>query len=153
MNAQGLLLFLHIASVVVWVGGMFFAYVCLRPAALELLEAPQRLRLWSGVFARFFTWVWPAVIIIAASGLAMFWQHGFRGAPKGWHLMLANGTVMIAIYIYVVTGPFAALKRAVTAEDWKAGGAALNRIRQMVATNLVLGFFTMAFATVGIAWL
>ncbi|HEY6898714.1 MAG TPA: hypothetical protein VI279_15765, partial [Rhodocyclaceae bacterium] len=66
MNLHPLFLFLHVASVVVWVGGMFFAYMCLRPAAVELLEPPQRLRLWLGVFDRFFRWVWLAVALILA---------------------------------------------------------------------------------------
>ncbi len=151
MNMQALLLFLHVVAVVAWVGGMFFAYVCLRPAA-AVLDLPQRLRLWHGVFARFFTWIWPAVIVIAASGLAMFWQHGFAGAPRGWHLMLASGTLMIAIYVYVATALFSRLGRAVEAADWQAGGAALGRIRQMVATNLVLGLLTIAFATIGVGF-
>ena len=150
MNMQGVLLLLHLSGVAAWLGGMFFAYFCLRPAAMELLEPPARLRLWRGVFSRFFAWVWWAVGLIAASGLIMFFQHGFANAPRGWHLMLASGTVMIAIYIYVATVPYRALVRAVDGEDWKAGAAALNRIRQMVATNLILGLLTMAFATLGI---
>ena len=149
MNSQPLLLFLHIASVVVWVGGMFFAYVCLRPTAVELFDPPQRLRLWYGVFSRFFVWVWWAVILIPASGLIMLWQHGFGAAPSSWYLMLVSGVVMIAIYIYVATCPYMALARAVEIEDWQAGGAALNRIRQIVGINLFLGLITMAFATLG----
>lgn len=149
MNLQPLLIFLHLASVALWVGGMFFAYVCLRPAAAELFEPPQRLRLWRGVFARFFVWVWGAVVLILASGLIMIGKAGFAGAPLSWHLMLTLGTVMIGIFIYVVTGPYAMLERAVDAEDWKAGGAALNRIRQWVAVNLLLGFLTIAIATLG----
>jgi uncharacterized membrane protein len=150
MKIQGVLLMLHLASVVVWVGGMFFAYVCLRPTAMELLEPPARLRLWRGVFTRFFAWVWWAVGLIAGSGLYMLVQHGFANAPRGWHLMLASGTIMIAIYVYVATGPFRRLCRAVEIEDWKAGAAALNRIRQMVASNLILSLLTIAFATVGV---
>ena len=42
----------HILGTVVWVGGMFAAYVCLRPAA-GALEPPQRLRLWRNFFAKF----------------------------------------------------------------------------------------------------
>lgn len=149
MNVQPLLLFLHFASVVVWVGGMFFAYVCLRPTAVALFEPPQRLALWRGVFARFFVWVWWAVTLIAASGLVMIGQHGFASAPLSWHLMLASGVLMIAIYIHVATGPYVALERAVEDKNWKAGGAALNRIRRMVGVNLILGFVTIAFATLG----
>ena len=44
MDLHPLLLFLHVAGVVVWVGGMFFAYVCLRPEAASQLEPPPRLR-------------------------------------------------------------------------------------------------------------
>ena len=44
-----LALALHMLGAVVWVGGMFAAYLCLRPAAGSL-EAPQRLRLWRGFF-------------------------------------------------------------------------------------------------------
>ncbi len=149
MNMQPLLLFLHISSTTIWIGGMFFAYVCLRPTAVQVLDPPQRLRLWCGVFSRFFVWVWWAVALIASSGLIMFWQHGFGTAPPGWHLMLLSGAVMIAIYTYVATGPYTALQGAVGAEDWKAGGAALNRIRQMVGTNLILGLLTIGFATLG----
>jgi len=149
MNLHSLLLFLHLVGVVVWIGGMFFAYVCLRPTIGELFEPPQRLQLWRGVFARFFFWVWWAVALIAASGMIMFGQYGGSAAPPGSHLMLASGMLMIAIYIYVTSVPYPALRRAVDAGDWKAGGAALNRIRQMVGSNLLLGLLTLGFATLG----
>lgn len=42
MKLPSFLLFLHLAGVVLWVGGMFFAYVCLRPTAVKLFEPPQR---------------------------------------------------------------------------------------------------------------
>lgn len=147
MVLHALMLFLHIAGVVVWVGGMFFAYLCLRPTVVELFDPPQRLRLWRGVFARFFVWAGWAATLIAASGLSMFMQHGSGRAPLGWHLMTASGVLMISIYVYVVTVPFNALKRAVEADDWKAGATALNRIRQMVGINLLLGLLTICFAT------
>ncbi len=152
MSFDPLLLFLHVAGVVVWVGGMFFAYVCLRPEAASQLEPPPRLRLWRGVLARFFTWVWVAVAVVLASGLALILRYGFAAAPLYQHLMFLMGLVMIAIYAFVFFTPYAALTRAVAAEDWKAGGAALGRIRQLVGTNLTLGFLTIAMGTVG-RWL
>ncbi|WP_343074980.1 hypothetical protein [sulfur-oxidizing endosymbiont of Gigantopelta aegis] len=45
---------LHLLSAVIWVGGMFFAHMILRPSAVEQLEPPQRLPLWVAVFGRFF---------------------------------------------------------------------------------------------------
>ena len=52
----------YVVAVVIWVGGMFFAYTILRPvAAASQLEPPARLTLWAGVFAGFFPWVWSAI--------------------------------------------------------------------------------------------
>src|SRR5215831_4997179 len=58
---------LHILGAVVWVGGMFAIYVCLRPA-LVTLEPPQRLRLMRVTFQKFFPWVWTAILLLLASG-------------------------------------------------------------------------------------
>lgn len=149
MNMYPVLLYLHISSVTIWVGGMFFAYTCLRPSAASLLEPPLRLRLWQAVLSRFFVWVWCAVALILLSGLIMLVQQGMSNAAPGTHLMLTSGLVMVGIFVYVVAGPFQALGRAVKAEDWKGGGLALNHIRQLVGANLLIGLATIAFATLG----
>ena len=70
MKLHHLMLFIHLAGVIVWVGGMAFAHFCLRPAALELSPA-ERLGLWSRVLGRFFRIVWVAIGAILISGLAM----------------------------------------------------------------------------------
>ncbi|TMS58380.1 hypothetical protein MW7_006470 [Imbroritus primus] len=149
MTLYALLLFIHLAGVVLWVGGMFFAYVCLRPTAAEALEPPLRLRLWQGVFRRFFVWVWIAVIGILLSGFAMLGHMGFAAAPKHLHAMAGGGVVMAAIFVYVFAAPYQALSRAVAAQDWAAGGAALARIRRAVHANLWLGILVIVIATVG----
>ena len=63
MTLHHLMLFVHLAGVIVWVGGMSFAHFCLRPASLTL-PPPQRLALWHGVFSRFFPIVWLALAAI-----------------------------------------------------------------------------------------
>ena len=44
---MGIALLLHLLGVVVWVGGMFFAYMALRPVAATVLGPPLRLGLWA----------------------------------------------------------------------------------------------------------
>lgn len=144
-----ILLFLHVAGVVIWVGGMFFAYVCLRPVAAAQLEPPQRLSLWAAVFERFFPWVWASVAAILATGLAMILQVGFASAPLNWHLMFGVGLLMMLIFFHVYFAPYGRLRRAVSAQKWPEGGAALNQIRQLVGINLALGVLTIALATLG----
>jgi hypothetical protein len=46
---------LHVLAALIWVGGMFFAWLILRPAAVSALTGPARLTLWLEVFRRFFS--------------------------------------------------------------------------------------------------
>ncbi|MDD5390883.1 MAG: CopD family protein [Gallionellaceae bacterium] len=142
---HSLLVLFHVLATVIWVGGMFFAHQCLRPAAITTLEPPLRLALWRGVFGRFFPWVWVSVIALLLSGQVMVGQMGGMAAvPVHVHIMVGIGYVMAALYAYLYFVPFAAMKRAVMAGDWPAAGAALNRIRALVGTNLTLGLVNIA---------
>ncbi|MGA9666984.1 MAG: CopD family protein [Gallionella sp.] len=145
---------IHMLAALVWVGGMFFAYVVLRPAAVEILEPPQRLRLWDAVFRRFFPWVWAAVVILPASGFYMIYLYGGFGYAPGYvHAMLAMGLLMIAIYGYVFFACYVPFKRLVANHDWKGSGNMLGRIRKLIAVNLMLGLLTVCVAVIGAALL
>jgi uncharacterized membrane protein len=144
-----LTLWFHVLGVVVWVGGMFFAYMALRPVAASVLEPPQRLSLWAGVFGKFFPWVWTSVALILGSGLHMLVKLGGAAAPHYVLTMLVLGVVMMLIFAHVFFAPYKKLKRAVGQQDWKAGGAALGQIRKLIAINLSLGLLTIAVVFVG----
>ena len=144
-----LLYLVHVLATVLWVGGMFFAHQCLRPVVLAQLEGPQRLRLWNGVFGRFFPWVWLSVLLLLASGHGLIYAFGgFRAVPMQVHLMTGIGYLMAAIFAFIYFVPYARLRRAVAAEDWKAGAAAQDLIRRLVGTNLVLGLANVALVFV-----
>jgi uncharacterized membrane protein len=144
-----LLYLIHVLATVVWVGGMFFAHQCLRPVALAQLDGPQRLRLWNGVFGRFFPWVWLSVALLVASGHGLIhWFGGFAAVPVHVHAMTAIGYLMAAIFAFIYFVPYARLRRSVAAEDWKAGAAAQDLIRRLVGTNLVLGLVNVALVFV-----
>ncbi|HET9462802.1 MAG TPA: CopD family protein [Thiobacillus sp.] len=150
MNVSSLL---HVLGVVVWVGGMFFAYMALRPVAASVLEPPQRLTLWAGVFGRFFPWVWASVALILLTGLYMLMLFGGMAAPHYAMAMLALGVLMMLIFAHVFFVPYSKLKRAVGEQNWKAGGAALAQIRMLIGINLSLGLLTIAVVFVGRALL
>jgi uncharacterized membrane protein len=143
-------LLLHLLGAIIWVGGMFFAYVALRPAAALVLEPPQQLPLWRATLARFFVWVWVSIAALYATGLHMMASaYGMRTAPLYVLAMTAIATVMALIFAYVYFAPFRVLRREVDAANWKDAGAALNTIRRLVATNLVLGILTVVVAVGG----
>ncbi|WP_108444699.1 CopD family protein [Halomonas denitrificans] len=142
---------LHLLAAVIWVGGMFFAWMILRRVAGELLEPPQRLTLWYQVFQRFFPWVWASVAVLLATGLWMLFGYfgGMAGAGLHVHLMLVSGLAMMAIFLHVWFAPFRRLGRAVADEDWPTGGQQLARIRRLIGLNLLLGLATIAIAAGG----
>lgn len=142
---------LHLLSSVVWVGGMFFAYVCLRPVAASSLEAPARLQLWAGVFGSFFPWVWASVVLLLATGYWMLFAGfgGFAAVGVHVHLMQAIGILMMLLFGHVFFAPYRRLRAAVSQQDWAAGGAALGQIRKLVAANLILGVIVVAVGSGG----
>ncbi len=142
-------LFLHLMSVVVWVGGMFFAYMALRPVAASVLEPPQRLTLWAGVFGKFFPWVWVSVALILVTGLHMLMLLSSAAVPHYVWTMLLLGVAMMLIYAHVFFSSYKKLKNAVGEQNWKAGGAALASIRRLIGINLSLGLLTIAVVFLG----
>ena len=144
-----LLHLLHLAGVIIWVGGMFFAHFCLRPVAATQLQPPQRLPLLAAILGRFFAIVAVCIIVILLSGLAIMLSTGMGNAPLHWHLMLTLGLVMTGIFGVIYLHHFPKLKAGVAVQDWPAAGAAMNSIRVLVASNLLLGAATIMVAILG----
>ncbi len=145
---------LHLLSVVVWVGGMFFAYMTLRPAAGSLLEPPVRQTLWVAVFKRFFIWVWISIITLLISGFWIIFAElgGMTNIGLHIHIMLGVGVFMMLLFMHIYFGPFRRLQYAVIESNWKTGGVKLNQIRLLVKTNLILGLLVVIIATTGRYW-
>lgn len=148
---QSISIALHLLSAVVWVGGMFFAYVVLRPTTVGLLEPPVRLAVWSEVFRRFFPWVWLAILILVTTGNVMIF--GVFGGMKqaGLHIHIMNGIawVMIFLFLYLNLGPLKGLRVSIADQNWGIAAEFLARIRRIIAINLSLGLAVIVIAGAG----
>ena len=144
---------LHLLAALVWVGGMFFAIMVLRLAAGEL-EPPVRAPLWGRVFAKFFPWVWMAVILLPITGYVIIFAvwGGLHNMPMHAHLMHGIGWIMIAIYLHLWFGPYKRFRAALTASDIPTAGANLNKIRILVTVNLVIGLINAVIGSTGRFW-
>ena len=144
MTIWGWVLALHVLCAVIWVGGMFFAYVVLRPS-LSVLEPMQRIALRTQVFRRFFLVVWHVMPLILISGFAVLF--GFYGgmANVGWniHVMMLLGLIMSAVFVLIVFGPYARFRRTT---DRATAAACIDRIRKLIGINLLLGIVTVVVA-------
>jgi uncharacterized membrane protein len=133
----------HVVCAVIWVGGMFFAYVVLRPS-LSVLEPPQRIALHGQVFRRFFLVVWHAMPLIVLTGFAMIFAvfGGMAGVDWTVHVMLLLGLTMSAIFLAIFFGPYRTFRAS-------PGAVPLEAIRKLIGINLVLGLVTSFIAAFG----
>lgn len=138
---------LHQFAVIIWIGGMFFAFMVLRPVVNQQLKSPQTLIFWRAVFAIFFHWVWLSITIILASGLHMISQMGgFEKLPFNVYLMAALGIMMMLIFFYVFFTAYRQFKRFVAVEEWQHASIALVQIHVLIGLNLIIGLVTVVIA-------
>jgi uncharacterized membrane protein len=149
---------IHLLSVIVWIGGMVFVQFFLRPA-VATLEAPQRVQLMHQVLGRFFNAVLLSAGLVLASGVWMIGrmarqmsQSGVKfNMPIEWMVMALLGVLMVLIFGHIRFALYKKLTRAVNAQDWPAGAAALASIRTGVSVNLVLGVLIVLVTLLGAA--
>ena len=146
MIAAAIAVGLHIFGAVVWVGGMFAVYVCLRPA-LGTVELAPRLRLMRATLRNFFL-----LLVITGYGMVFVTFGGFAAVPLHVNLMQAIGWVMIALFFWLFHGPWLAFRRAVDTENWPDAAASLDRIRRFISLNLPLGLIVVVIGASGRFW-
>jgi uncharacterized membrane protein len=149
MLLPSLALIVHEWSVIVWVGGMFFALLVVRPASGPL-DPPARLALWRRVFAGFFPWVFAAIVLLLVSGFTLF-LGGYVVGPHV-HAMTGIGILMMLIFLHLYFAPWKRFRVALDAGDNAAAAAQLNQIRILVTINLILGLLTAAIGSSGRYW-
>ncbi|MDP1996099.1 MAG: CopD family protein [Gallionella sp.] len=143
---------IHLLAVLIWVGGMFFAHLVLRPAAVEALQPPERMRLWNAVLRRFFNWVWVAIGAILVTGLYLIYlSGGITHVARHVHIMLVLGLLMMVIYGYVFFACYIPFSLHVAKQRWKEAEERLGRIRKLVALNLALGLLILFVVAIGLA--
>ncbi len=134
---------LHLLCAVLWVGGLFFAYVVLRPS-MAAIEAQPRMLLHTQVFKKFFLVVWHAMPLILLTGFAMLGLHwDMASAPWQIHAMLGLGLLMAAVFLGIIFGPYRQFRRTI---DRNRMASSLDNIRKLMGVNLILGLLTIIVA-------
>jgi uncharacterized membrane protein len=141
----------HGMAAVAWVGGIFFAYMALRPAANETLDPPLRLRLWQSAYTHFFPWVWVMIALLLITGYVDLFGRlgGFANESLYLKLMHGIGLIMVAAFAYLYFGLYRRLSLAVASNDTQAAAAVMAKMRPVMATNLTLGLLVTAIGIAG----
>ncbi len=140
-----LVLAVHILGATIWVGGMFFSLLVLRPS-LGVLEPPMRLALHAQVFQRFFRVIWHVMPLTLLSGYAILFgvYGGFRGANPYVHVMHLLGLVMAAVFVWIFLVPWKGFRG-----DAASRPAAVDRIRKAIGINFALGVVAIVMGALG----
>lgn len=149
---------LHLLSVIVWLGGMFFVLSSLRPA-LAVLQGPQRLLLMQAVLRRFFKIVAVAAAVTLLTGGAMIGSlaSASRAAglsfnmPLELHAMTALGVLMLLIFGHIRFVLYKRMNTALAGNDTTTAGGTLDSIRLWVSVNVTLGVVIVVTTLLGSA--
>jgi uncharacterized membrane protein len=141
---RNLILFLHLAGAIFWMGGMGFMLLALRPAAAATLQPPERLRLLAEVMRRFFWVVGLSIVALLLTGAALMAGAAPREMPRGWHAMAGIGVVMVLLFAHLVAAPFRRMRRAVSASGWPEAAGSAGQIALLVRINFALGWVAIA---------
>lgn len=153
-NNFTIIVFLHVISAVVWVGGMIAMRFAAHQSFMQL-DAPERLVRASHALKRLFILVTPFVIILIVTAVIMAVGLGFRAAAVGLDGTVLNEEAFAlynlvhikeAIWMVMVMnlGAMAWLRakaaKAIVAKEFELAKAKLTLIgKYLVPINIVLG--------------
>ena len=129
---------IHVLSVIAWVGGMLFIALVLVPATRALDDARIRTRLIEESGRRFRTIGWIALGLLVVTGLLNLWfQPSLLGAPRfHWKLGLVVLALILGTLHDWILGPRAGRPGADPSVRLRASWIA--RVNVVVALSIVL---------------
>lgn len=141
----------HLVAGILWMGGMAFMLLALRPAAAGLLQPPERLMLIGAVWKRFFPIVLVSILALFTTGTNLYTTTfraikaatGQGSVPTGWNIMLVAGLLMMAIFAYIYWVAYAKFKHAMAELDWPLAGKAAAQVNTAMIVNFALGWLAI----------
>ncbi len=94
--------FLHILFMSVWIGGMVYTLLFLRPSLKSLRREEDRIDLLKALYGRFFSAVWLSILVLFLTGMSLW--HGYRkdfSQNTLFHLKLFLFLLMVLNFIYI----------------------------------------------------
>lgn len=119
-------MWVHLAAAVIWIGGMLFQALVLRPATAAAPELAQR------ADARFRPWRWLAIVVlIATGGFNLIHEGGSARLESAW-----GGVLLIKLLLVAIAAGLAGVRDFVVAPG--ARGAAARAGLDAVVLGLTL---------------
>ncbi|WP_421715900.1 hypothetical protein [Arcobacter arenosus] len=140
-NFSGVIVFLHVISAVIWVGGMIAIRFAVHYSMQEIDDPKIKLGRTLESLRRFFNMVIPSIIILLLTAIIMIIALGFKGTPLYSFVIVKEviWTIMTIVFIIV----FIKRKQAQKAFDEGALPIAKEKLlpiaNYLIPINIVLG--------------
>lgn len=102
-NFSGLIVFLHVISAVIWVGGMIAIRFAVHYSMQEVDDPKIKLGRTLETLRRFFNMVIPSIVLLLLTAIIMIIALGFKGTPL-YSIVIAKEviwTVMTLIFVFI----------------------------------------------------
>ncbi len=146
-----LIFWFHILAAVVWVGGMVFNLLVVRPS-MSVVDPPQRLKLADGILRRFIPVVWMSVGLLVFTGLLMTLKRvaSFEILLKTVYgnlliLKLVVVTLMISIVVLIRYSLLPRFESLIDSQSRELNKV-LGQMVTLVKVNLALGILVLLLA-------
>jgi len=128
------LVFLHVLSAVVWVGGMIAIRVAVHPSLQGIDDPKLKLSRTLQIVGRLFNLVIPFIVILIVTATLMAVGLGFKGTALYWlvHVKEVIWTVMTINFIYMY------IRRKKAQRLFDAGDLAGTKERLSILPNILL---------------
>ncbi|WP_072679800.1 hypothetical protein [Arcobacter sp. LA11] len=144
---SGIIVFLHVISAVIWVGGMIAIRFAIHYSMQDIEEPKIKLGRTLENLRRFFNMVIPAIIILLLTAIIMIIALGFKGTPL-YSIVIAKEivwTIMIVVFITIY------IKRNKAQKAFNEGKLPIAKeiltpiAQYFIPLNIVLGLIAIYF--------
>jgi len=144
-NFSSIIVFLHVISAVIWVGGMIAIRLAVHYSIQEIEDPKIKLGRTLENLRRFFNMVIPAIIILLLTAIIMIVALGFKGTPLYSFVIAKEAiwTIMTIVFIIIFIKRVRAQK-AFNKGDFPLAKAKLQPIANyLIPLNIVLGLIAI----------
>ncbi len=144
-NFSSIIVFLHVLSAIIWVGGMIAIRFAVHYSMQEIEEPKIKLGRTLESLRRFFNMVIPSIILLLLTAIIMIIALGFKGTPL-YSFVIAKEivwTIMTIIFVIIF------IKRKQAQKAFDEGNLAIAKEKLqpianfLIPTNIILGLIAI----------
>jgi len=151
-NYGRFIVFLHVISAVIWIGGMIVVKFIVTPVMTTLQDTKLRISRTLQILQRLLNFVVIFIAILAITGVFMNLGQDFRHSSPSLYMLIhikeAVWTLMLINFIFIYVKRNSAEKEFISGDDEGAAESIFNITNYLLPLNIFLGFIAVYFGVI-----